>query len=60
MKNNFIKYRDLKIKNSKYKRSLIKSFSQVLDSCLLTFSIKYLEAVNKKTSYLISNLLVRI
>jgi len=60
MKNKFIKYRDLKIRNSKYKRSLIKSFSQVLDSVLLTFSIKYLEAVNKKISYLISNLLVRI
>ena len=40
-----------------FKNTLI---STCLFTGLLTFSIKYLEAVNKKTSYLISNLLARI
>ena len=40
-----------------FKNTLI---STCLFTGLLTFSIKYLEVVNKKTSYLISNLLARI
>ena len=40
-----------------FKNTLI---STCLFTGLLTFSIKYLEAVNKKTSYVISNLLARI
>ena len=40
-----------------FKNTLI---STCLFTGLLTFSIKYLEVVNKKTSYLISNLLAKI
>ena len=40
-----------------FKNTLI---STCLFTGLLTFSIKYLEVANKKTSYLISNLLARI
>ena len=40
-----------------FKNTLI---STCLFTFLLTFSIKYLEVVNKKTNYLISNLLARI
>ena len=40
-----------------FKNTLI---STCLFTGLLTFSIKYLEAINKKTSYLISNLSARI
>ena len=40
-----------------FKNTLI---STCLFPGLLTFSIKYLEVANKKTSYLISNLLARI
>jgi len=40
-----------------FKNTLI---STCLFTGLLTFSIKYLEIVNKKTNYLISNLLARI